>query len=63
MTSYVERLARRSREVGSYVCVGLDPHRLPQRPLPGSELYRGQSVYSHPINSVPHPESLGAREA
>ena len=25
MTSYVERLARRSREVGSYVCVGLDP--------------------------------------
>lgn len=25
MASYVERLARRSREVGSYVCVGLDP--------------------------------------
>lgn len=24
MTSYVERLARRSREVGSFVCVGLD---------------------------------------
>ena len=25
MTSYVDRLARRSREVGSFVCVGLDP--------------------------------------
>ena len=25
MTAYVERLARRSREVGSFVCVGLDP--------------------------------------
>ncbi len=25
MTSYVERLARRSREAGSFVCVGLDP--------------------------------------
>ena len=25
MTSYVERLTRRSREAGSYVCVGLDP--------------------------------------
>lgn len=25
MTSYVDRLAHRSREVGSYVCVGLDP--------------------------------------
>ncbi len=25
MTSYVERLARRSREVASFVCVGLDP--------------------------------------
>ena len=25
MTTYVERLTRRSREAGSYVCVGLDP--------------------------------------